>query len=162
MAAQQRQAVRYQRVRQRDLPPRQHRFNVGDYVYVSQRPINTLDVRTSRTILRVRAIRPHGVLELEGADGVTVRVRMEMCAPCMIPNLVTGDMGVAADLACAVCGSPSMADPMLLCDRCDLGYHLGCLTPPLERVPSGTWCCPRCQPMLQVSGPRTQRLAPEQ
>ena len=162
VAAQQRQAVRYQRVRQRDLPPRQHRFNVGDYVYVSQRPINTLDVRTSRTILRVRAIRPHGVLELEGADGVTVRVRMEMCAPCMIPNLVTGDMGVAADLACAVCGSPSMADPMLLCDRCDLGYHLGCLTPPLERVPSGTWCCPRCQPMLQVSGPRTQRLAPEQ
>ena len=160
VTAQQRQAVRFTRVRQRDLPPRQHRFNVGDYVYVSQRPINTLDVRSSRTILRVRAVRPHGVLELEGADGTTARVRMELCAPCRIPNLVTSDLGVPADLACSVCGSPSMADPMLLCDRCDRGYHIHCLTPPLERVPSGPWCCPQCLPAMQVAAPVTQPRVP--
>ena len=143
--AQFKQGVRFRKVRQSDLPPRRHRFGVGDYVYVSQRPVNTLDVKTTRTILRVRAIRPHGVLELEGADGRTIRVRMELCAPCHIPNLVTDAVGVPADLACTVCGSPSMADPMLLCDRCDRGYHLHCLQPPLEHVPVGTWCCPQCQ-----------------
>ena len=142
--AQFKQAVRFRKVRQGDLPPRRHRFSVGDYVYVSQRPINTLDVKTTRTILRVRDIRPQGVLELEGADGKTVRVRMELCAPCHIPNLVTDAVGIPADLACSVCDSPSMADPMLLCDRCDRGYHLHCLDPPLERVPLGHWCCPQC------------------
>ena len=120
--AQFKQGVRFRKVRQSDLPPRRHRFRVGDYVYVSQRPVNTLDVKTTRTILRVRAVRPQGVLELEGADGKTVRVRMELCAPCHIPNLVTDAVGVPADLACTVCGSPSMADPVLLCDRCDRGY----------------------------------------
>ena len=144
--AQHKNAVRYQRVRRRDLPPRQHRFKVGDYVYVSQRPINSLDVKTTRTILRVRAVKPQGVLELEGADGSTTNVRMEMCAPCHIPNLVTDELGVPADLACSVCASPSMA-AMLLCDRCDRGYHLHCLTPPLGRVPAGQWCCPQCQPV---------------
>ena len=155
--SQRHQALRFQRVRQRDLPPRQHRFRVGDYVYVSQRHVNTLDVRSSRTILRVKAIRPQGILELEGADGQTARVRMELCAPCHIPNLVTNDVGVPADLACSVCGSASMADPMILCDRCDRGYHMHCLNPPLERVPAGVWTCPRCQQQPVVT---VQPLSP--
>lgn len=143
---QRRDAARFQRVRRRDLPPRNQRFKVGDYVYVSQRPVNSLDVKTSRTILRVRNVLPHGILELEGADGMAVKVRMELCAPCYIPNLITDELGVPADLACCICNSPSMADPMLLCDRCDRGYHLHCLDPPLERVPAGSWCCPACKP----------------
>ena len=149
-ATQHKNALRYKRVRRRDLPPRLHRYRVGDYVYVSQRPVNTLDVKTTRTILRVRAVLPHGVLELEGSDGKTVRVRMELCAPCHIPNLVTDELGVPADLACSICGSASMADPMLLCDRCDRGYHLHCLDPPLDRVPAGQWCCPRCLPRSSI------------
>ena len=99
----------------------------------------------------VRAIRPQGILELEGADGQTARGRMELCAPCHIPNLVTNDVGVPADLACTVCGSASMADPMILCDRCDRGYHMHCLNPPLERVPAGVWTCPRCQQQPAVT-----------
>ena len=71
------------------MPPRLHRFKVGDYVYLSQRPVDTLDATMTRTILRVRAVKTHGVLELEGADGGIVRVRMELCAPCHIPHLVT-------------------------------------------------------------------------
>jgi hypothetical protein len=145
VSAQQRQSVRFQRVRRRDVPPRLHRFQVGDYVYVAQKPINSLDVTATRTILRVRAVKPNGGLELEGADGTVVRTRMELCAPCHIPHLVTDAVGVPADLACAICGSPSMADPMLLCDRCDNGYHMHCLAPPLEQVPVGQWCCPQCQ-----------------
>ena len=87
---------------------------------MSQRPVNSLDVKTSRTILHVRNVLPHGILELEGADGMAVKVRMELCAPCYIPNLITDELGVPASLACCIRNSPSMADPMLLCDRCEV------------------------------------------
>jgi len=143
VSAQHRPAVRIHRVRRRDVPPRLHRFQVGDYVYVAQKPINSSDVTTTRTILRVRAVRPNEVLELEGADGTSVRTRMELCAPCHIPHLVTIGVGVPADLACAICDNPSMADPMLLCDMCDNVYHMHCLLPPLEQVQVGQWCCPQ-------------------
>jgi hypothetical protein len=145
VSAQQRHTVRFQRVRRRDAPPRLHHFQVGDYVYVAQKRINSLDVTTTRTILRVRAVRPNGVLELKGADGTVVRTRMELCAPCHIPHLVKDAVEVPADLTCPICGSPSTADLMLLCDRCDNGYHIHCLAPPLEQVLVGQWCCPRCQ-----------------
>lgn len=34
---------------------------------------------------------------------------------------------------------------LLLCDGCDRGYHLDCLTPQLDEVPVEDWFCPRCQ-----------------
>lgn len=30
------------------------------------------------------------------------------------------------------------------CDRCDSGWHIHCLSPPLAAVPPGNWYCPRC------------------
>ena len=30
---------------------------------------------------------------------------------------------------------------MLLCDRCNCGFHMGCLDPPLSVVPAGDWFC---------------------
>lgn len=45
---------------------------------------------------------------------------------------------------CEICSSPEMEDTMLLCDGCDLGYHIGCLQPPLDSVPEGLWYCPSC------------------
>jgi len=33
---------------------------------------------------------------------------------------------------------------MLLCDSCNRGWHLYCLTPVLKKVPSGLWICPQC------------------
>lgn len=33
---------------------------------------------------------------------------------------------------------------LLLCDACDLGYHLECCVPALESVPRGRWYCPTC------------------
>ena len=41
VTAQHRQSVRFQRVRRRDVPPRLHRFQLGNYVYVPQKPINS-------------------------------------------------------------------------------------------------------------------------
>lgn len=45
---------------------------------------------------------------------------------------------------CEICGMSDREDRMLLCDRCDLGFHLECLTPPLEQVPDGYWYCNEC------------------
>lgn len=33
-----------------------------------------------------------------------------------------------------ICGSSESEETMLLCDGCDLGYHMACLSPPLDEV----------------------------
>lgn len=38
-----------------------------------------------------------------------------------------------------------MSSQILLCDRCDSGYHTACLRPPLMIIPDGEWFCPPCQ-----------------
>ncbi|XP_019555076.3 PHD and RING finger domain-containing protein 1 [Aedes albopictus] len=45
---------------------------------------------------------------------------------------------------CEVCRRPDREDSMLLCDSCNLGYHMDCLTPPLTEIPSGSWYCDCC------------------
>jgi hypothetical protein len=34
--------------------------------------------------------------------------------------------------------------PMLLCDRCSRGWHMACMTPPMDVVPARRWVYPRC------------------
>ncbi|KAM9376337.1 uncharacterized protein phrf1 [Pholidichthys leucotaenia] len=46
---------------------------------------------------------------------------------------------------CEVCGSSDREDRLLLCDGCDAGYHMECLTPPLNSVPVEEWFCPECE-----------------
>ncbi|XP_013396066.1 PHD finger protein 21A isoform X2 [Lingula anatina] len=48
---------------------------------------------------------------------------------------------------CAVC---QKSGELLMCDTCNLVYHLQCLDPPLTEVPSGMWSCPKCQAMGKV------------
>ncbi|KAH9440097.1 hypothetical protein H4Q26_000008 [Puccinia striiformis f. sp. tritici PST-130] len=45
---------------------------------------------------------------------------------------------------CEICGSDEDDPNILLCDSCDKGYHLQCLTPPLLNVPEGNWYCDAC------------------
>lgn len=45
---------------------------------------------------------------------------------------------------CQVCEQCDREDRMLLCDGCDLGYHMECLDPPMHQVPIEEWYCPRC------------------
>ncbi|CAD5175294.1 unnamed protein product, partial [Musa acuminata subsp. malaccensis] len=47
-------------------------------------------------------------------------------------------------IRCEECGSGESADKLLLCDRCDRGFHLFCLRPILACVPKGLWFCPPC------------------
>ncbi|KAF8413357.1 hypothetical protein HHK36_001337 [Tetracentron sinense] len=45
---------------------------------------------------------------------------------------------------CEECGSGDAANQLLLCDKCDRGFHLFCLRPILVSVPKGSWFCPSC------------------
>uniref|UniRef100_A0A1Y1MRM4 RING-type E3 ubiquitin transferase n=1 Tax=Photinus pyralis TaxID=7054 RepID=A0A1Y1MRM4_PHOPY len=50
------------------------------------------------------------------------------------------------DCGCKVCAGKDEVDTILLCDECNLGYHIRCLTPPLSEVPSDPeWFCPDCR-----------------
>nr|CAD7403644.1 unnamed protein product [Timema cristinae] len=56
-----------------------------------------------------------------------------------------GDLVIEEDPTfCEICGRHDREDRMLLCDACDLGYHLECLDPPLEHVPVFEWYCSDC------------------
>ncbi|KAI3710834.1 hypothetical protein L2E82_40628 [Cichorium intybus] len=48
------------------------------------------------------------------------------------------------DQICEQCRSGLHAEVMLLCDRCNKGWHIHCLSPPLTRVPPGNWYCTEC------------------
>jgi len=61
-------------------------FDVGDFVYLHRQPNDTLDT-SSNTILRMKVIMPSSVLELQGANGRTIRDHSKNCAPCHLPNL---------------------------------------------------------------------------
>ncbi|GBE62319.1 PHD-finger domain-containing protein [Babesia ovata] len=45
---------------------------------------------------------------------------------------------------CEVCGGDNYWEQMLLCDGCNLGFHLFCLDPPLTCIPPGDWYCKTC------------------
>ena len=47
-------------------------------------------------------------------------------------------------MVCEKCKGGHYEDKIILCDRCDKGWHMFCLSPPLETVPEGDWVCPTC------------------
>ncbi|XP_048013912.1 PHD and RING finger domain-containing protein 1 isoform X2 [Megalobrama amblycephala] len=66
-----------------------------------------------------------------------------------------GEEQVDVDLdqtSCEVCGGRDREDRLLLCDGCDAGYHMECLTPPLDAVPVEEWFCPECIANNRTSG----------
>ncbi|KAI4315412.1 hypothetical protein L6164_028225 [Bauhinia variegata] len=48
------------------------------------------------------------------------------------------------DQICEQCRSGLHGEVMLLCDRCDKGWHMYCLSPPLKQIPPGNWYCFNC------------------
>ena len=55
------------------------------------------------------------------------------------------DDGAAYDeILCAACSLGDDPSNLLLCDGCEVGYHVYCLRPKLPCVPRGEWWCPSC------------------
>lgn len=45
---------------------------------------------------------------------------------------------------CEGCGNGSDEEKLLLCEECDISYHVYCMKPPLAKVPEGPWRCQWC------------------
>uniref|UniRef100_A0A1B6CF89 PHD-type domain-containing protein n=1 Tax=Clastoptera arizonana TaxID=38151 RepID=A0A1B6CF89_9HEMI len=48
------------------------------------------------------------------------------------------------DYACQKCQNSDHPEWILLCDKCDRGWHASCLRPTLFLIPEGDWFCPPC------------------
>jgi hypothetical protein len=84
---QHRDTLRYAHTRGGNYKPKVKQFDVGDFVYFQWQPNDTLDTSSSCTILRIKAIKPSGVLESQGANGRIIRNHSKNCASCHLPNL---------------------------------------------------------------------------
>ncbi|XP_063043982.1 PHD and RING finger domain-containing protein 1-like isoform X2 [Engraulis encrasicolus] len=60
-------------------------------------------------------------------------------------------------ITCENCGRSDLSHLIILCSRCDTGYHPRCLTIPLDGVPVSGWLCPEC-----ADGPEGGEGAPEE
>ncbi|XP_072304597.1 PHD and RING finger domain-containing protein 1-like [Eucyclogobius newberryi] len=49
---------------------------------------------------------------------------------------------------CETCGRSDRTSRMLLCSRCDSGFHMNCLTPAVSERPEDPWECPECDVTL--------------
>lgn len=45
---------------------------------------------------------------------------------------------------CEGCGEKNDESRLILCDDCDISFHIYCMEPPLDIVPIGTWKCKWC------------------
>ncbi len=59
---QHRDTLRYAHTRGGSYKPKVKQFDVDDFVYLQWQPNDTLDISSSRTILRIKAIRASSVL----------------------------------------------------------------------------------------------------
>ncbi len=132
------------------LKPKVRQFDVGDVVYLQWQPNDILDTSYGHIILRIKAIKPLGVLELQGAPGRTIWDHSKNYAPCHLSNLhptiITSTWIPPLDYPCQVCQRTDNVDQMLLCNNCNAGYHLFCLNPKLIQVPANIWYYLSCSP----------------
>jgi hypothetical protein len=147
--AQHRDTLRYAMIRSGEYKPSLVKFWPGQFVYVRRsNVVNTLQIPAYPQILRVVELRPGGVAILQGKCGSTIHQSIKNLAPCHLPGIdPTVDptlARVSADHPCEVCRFPDREGEMLLCDNCNTGWHLDCLTPKLTTVPRGHWLCPYC------------------
>jgi hypothetical protein len=85
--AQHRDTLRYAHTQGGSYKPKVKQFDVSDFVYLQRQPNDTLDTSSSRTILRIKAIRASGMLELQGVNRHTIWDHSKNCAACHLPNL---------------------------------------------------------------------------
>ncbi len=85
--AQHQDTLRYAHTQGGNYKPKVKQFDVGDFVYLQQQPNDTLNTSSDCTILKMKAIKPSSVLELQGADERTIQDHSKNCDPYHLPNL---------------------------------------------------------------------------
>ena len=143
--AQRRDKTRFLKVRGGSWDWPKPRIQVGDFVLVKRAVKGGLDVKSHPTILKVVAFRPSGVVIMQGRNGVQIQEQIKNVAPCSLPVKDAGTEPTRytsnSSVFCRECGGREQEEAILLCDRCQKGYHYWCLTPRLLAIPSGSWVC---------------------
>ncbi len=154
LIAQHRDTLRYAYIRGGGYSPRIRSFSVGDFVYLKTGNSDVFLAEKAPRIYRVVQVRNVGTLKLQGKCGGTFKAHTENCLPCHLGNIdPTLDIQLAdipAETACKVCGMTDGDASMLLCDKCNVGYHSYCLKPPMLQLPpeEQSWFCPHCAPSM--------------
>ncbi|KAE9529076.1 hypothetical protein AGLY_012030 [Aphis glycines] len=53
---------------------------------------------------------------------------------------------LCVDCGCTICGGKEDEEKQILCDECNDGFHITCLSPPLSEIPEDDeWFCPTCK-----------------
>ena len=163
LIAQHRDQLRYLRLRSKAYLPQASRFTPGDYVYLARNRLYRQDAAgldlpaRDSIILRVLEVRSSGTLLLIGQCGSTVVEHASNCSLCHLQIQASPSLPLPTprpDHPCEICLFPTRPQAMLLCDRCNHGYHYDCLG--LPGIPSGHWFCPSCtqaDPSLPTSFP---------
>ena len=126
--AQNRDREQYRRVRGSGWDRPMVSFKVGDYVLVGRQTKGTLDISTHPGVLQVTEVRSAGVLEFQGSDGVRICEQVKNVAHCPVPVLdpvVDTSLVTRVDpIHCQQCGRRSGESRTVLCDVCNVGYHI--------------------------------------
>jgi hypothetical protein len=89
------------------------------------------------------------VLICEGKCAGTIKVNVAKCAPCHLPNLDPrlDPQRFCPDRhkECVVCEQTTAWAGMMLCDKCNRGWHTFCLSPTVSRNIE-VFICPKCTP----------------
>ena len=139
--AESRDREQYRRVRRSGWNRPKVSFKVGDYVVVGRQLKGTLDISTHPGVLQVTKVRSTGVLELQGSDGVRISEQVKNVAHCPVlvldPVVNTGLVMRVDPIHFQQCGRRSGESKMVLCDVCNVGYHIWCLTLAMDDVLAG-------------------------
>lgn len=82
-----------------------------------------------------------GVRALSAADGQFKRKSGPECKHCK-----ADPEAECRFCSCCVCGGKQDAHMQLLCDECNMAFHIYCLNPPLSSIPEDEdWYCPTCK-----------------
>ena len=145
--AQQRDVERYRHVRGGGWDRPKATFSQGEYVMLKQETSNTLQPPAYPHVLRILELRASGICILEGSDGARCSRQIRDVSHCPLPildtNIYPGRYYRGATKHCEICGRRGDGAKMVLCDGCQDGYHIWCMSPPLLAMPTTQWTCPK-------------------
>uniref|UniRef100_A0A667HZ51 E3 ubiquitin-protein ligase UHRF n=1 Tax=Lynx canadensis TaxID=61383 RepID=A0A667HZ51_LYNCA len=104
----------------------------------SEGKLNDCQIRFVNEIFKIEKPGAH---PLSLADGKFLRKNDPECDIC------GGDPSKKCrSCSCHICGGKQEPNMQLLCDECNMAYHIYCLNPPLDKVPEEEyWYCPSCK-----------------
>ncbi|ORY33394.1 regulator of chromosome condensation 1/beta-lactamase-inhibitor protein II [Naematelia encephala] len=94
--------------------------------------------------------RPTEIVPLQGIDVIDVAAGAFFTLFLARPNNQLQDIPrwpkeVDSGDVCLVCKTHRNNDDLIECEKCEEGYHLDCVDPPLSAIPEGEWFCPVCE-----------------